>query len=95
MQINVAELHQITDKIFAHLHEIDVESIELTEDFYWHIPEEQLYNLDSDPAQLGLGQLYDDWADLRRLLEEGNDPIAYDLVDLAAILRYIGERVVS
>ena len=43
MQIILSELHQVTDKIFAHLQEIDVESIELTEDHYWHIPEEQLY----------------------------------------------------
>ena len=93
MQINIDELRQATDKLFNHLRDCDVKYVELKDDFYWYIQRELLYDMNREPRDFTVGQISDDWNDVRRLLEAGNDPVAYGFVDLAPIMRAIGESV--
>lgn len=93
MDINIKELQQVTEKIFLALRENDVETINLTEDYYWEIPEESLYKMSEKPKDFMAGQLSDDWNELQRLLDK--DEIAHpfhDLAHLSSLLRYIAEH---
>lgn len=94
MLIKVDELNRIVDKLFAHLKEIGVNEIELPEDFYWYISENQVYNPYNKPTELTLGQLTDNWNELIKTLEEENNLIAYNFVWAATILRALGEKIV-
>ena len=46
-----------------------------------------------DPGALDVGNLADDWEFVSRLLREENQPVAYQLTELAPLLAYIGEAL--
>ncbi len=92
MQISVKELAVLCDKLLAHLKELNVEAIELPQDYYWDVPDPERYAVDEKPDSLTIGQLSDDLADLTQLIEDEREPVIYNFVDLAAIFRAIGEQ---
>ena len=94
MKVRVAELRQITEMLFEHLESEGKHEFDIDDDYYWTIGPDQLYNPMTDPKELGLEQLTDNWEWLSRVRNREQEPLAYHLVWLAAILRWIGERVV-
>jgi hypothetical protein len=95
MNIKTRDLHLLTEKLFKHLEELGVESIELIEDYYWEIPPEHLYQPYQKPQEFTLGQLSDDWRDLEKVLQEDTQPVTSDFIDLAAIMKLIGQKLVG
>lgn len=95
MKIPLRQLRAITDRLWDHLEASGHDSIELQHDFYWQVPDDSLYDFNNMPAQPVVGQLYDDWSDLQKLLEDDPDILAYHLVPLSALLRYIGEQIMT
>lgn len=91
MKISIDEIEEVTRHLFAHLRESGVELIDLDADFYWNVSLEQRYNVNVEPNDLDVGQLSDDWGELMRIARGDAPPIAYALVWLSAILRYVGE----
>lgn len=94
MIINKEELRTITEKLFLHLDELNIDSIEVSQDYYWYISEAEIYNPYVQPENLTLGQLTDDWQELKKLLAE-KDIIGYNFVWLATILRAVGEKIAA
>mgnify|MGYP001235186302 CR=1 FL=1 len=94
MQIDVSDLRTVTEKLFNHLDEIGQSSIELTNDYYWDISEDERYNVENDPQDLSIGQLTEDWEFLRKIGMDDEHTIAYAFVWLGKILQAIGETVV-
>jgi LPS sulfotransferase NodH len=95
MKVTVPQLRAMSDKIWNHLEASGYEEIELQHDFYWHIPAASAYDMANEPSQHDVSRLADDSEFLQRLLEKDPGPIAYDLVGLSALLRAIGEQIVS
>ena len=95
MKIDLIKLRQVTEVIFSYLEQDNIKTIEINEDFYWNIKQEELYNPYVTPVQLDLGQLSDDWETLQLLLSKQRTPIAYDLVALSALLKIIGEKIIK
>jgi hypothetical protein len=97
MKIQLSELRQATNVLFDHLERTGRTEIEVTEDFYWSIPEKRLYSVYSPPpeSELTMGQLSDDWNELTKIASGKSPPLAYALVWLASLLRFIGTKLVS
>ncbi len=97
MKIQLSELRQATTVLFDHLERTGRTEIEVTEDFYWSIPEKLLYSVDSPPpeSELTMGQLSDDWNELTKIASGKSPPLAYALVWLSSLLRFIGTKLVS
>ena len=74
-----------------HMEAIGQEAIDLPGDFYWDVPAEALYDPYSEPRQLDLGQLSEDWEKLLSLANGESPPVGYALVWLASILRAYGQ----
>jgi hypothetical protein len=92
--INLRELQQATNRLFDHIIKTrGVESIELRQNFYWSTPTEQFYDVKNDPKQLDVGSLYDDWEFVQSLTRDETEPVAFQLTEVAPLLRYIGEVV--
>lgn len=85
-KIKVDELEQIFKSLTDRLRLTTGGEIELSVDYYWHIPSDQIYNPYEDPKNLDMGQLWDDLAELRRILREEDDAIFYDFERLGNIL---------
>lgn len=95
MKINISDLRIVADKIFEHFEETHGQDIYLENDYYWEIPEDSLYNIEEEPKSHSMGQLSDDWSDLQMILNGKNEAISYNFVDLAAILKAIGQKLVA
>ena len=92
MEVHIAELKAIADKLFKHLEQSGWEVVSIPHDYYWTIPKEMVYDLSKDPSGLTLGQLSFDLSDLK-LIEVGEElPLSYGLLCLSSILREIGDQ---
>lgn len=58
------------------------------EDFYWEINSRELYNPYQKP-ELTLGQISEDWNELRRLQINNSVSLSYDLKRMSAILQLL------
>jgi hypothetical protein len=94
VHITVSELRRAANVIFDHLEASGRGSIELTEDYYWNIPCDRLYALEAPPTEsLDLGQLTSDWEELLPVGRDHEPVPSHDLVQLAALLRFLGSKV--
>jgi hypothetical protein len=87
-------INAVLDHVIEDLQQQMIE-IEPTSDFYWHVPVTELYETSRKPASVDVGRLSDD-VDFVKLIRRGQSAdVAYNLVHIAPLLRYIGERVKS
>ncbi|HKU16525.1 MAG TPA: hypothetical protein VJQ52_19195 [Steroidobacteraceae bacterium] len=92
MEIDVVKLKSIIDRLLDHVIETrGVRRVELGSDLYWDMSEEVLYNVVDQPQELDIGRLSDDWELLSTMLEEDATPVAYQLTEVAPLLRRLGE----
>jgi hypothetical protein len=95
MNITLAELRAVSDKLFTHLENRGYTSVDLTVDYYWDFAKQQRYDPYQEPTEFSLGQLSDDWTELQKIQSGEASTIAYALVWLASVLRAVGEEVVE
>jgi hypothetical protein len=95
MIVKISELRALTEQLFAHLEQNRCNTVDISHDYYWDIPQENRYDPYQEPQEFTLGQLSDDWAELEKILAGNSEPIAYALVWLSTVLRAIGEKVVT
>ena len=86
MKISINEIEKIALLLLSKLRESKGNEIELKNDYYWDIPEDELYNPYEEPKDITLGQLSHDVEELIRLVQS-DDAIAYDLNRLASIFK--------
>ena len=96
MKINRKELQAITHLFFKKLEDCSIEEVDISEDFYWSMDSDRLYNPYKTPKKknLTLGQLSHDWEALIELLEDGKEPSSLELKWLAEIFRCLGHKVI-
>jgi hypothetical protein len=92
MEILLSDLQEIFTLLLQNIKGKGIETINLEVDYYWNIPQPQVYEPYQKPLELDLGRLSDDWNELRKILKTQREPLGYHLVWLAAILRAIGEN---
>jgi hypothetical protein len=97
VKIQLSDLRRVANALFDYLEQTGRTEIEVTEDFYWSIPEKHLYSVYTAPLEsdLTMGQLSDDWKELTKIAVGKSPPLAYALVWLSSLLRFIGTKLVS
>lgn len=95
MKIDSKILRASFDKILSSIEERygDKFEINLTEDFYWDISKDELYNMNLEPKQLSIGSLHDDAKEISKINDQDLYPTAYNLKKLNSILRFIAEEL--
>jgi hypothetical protein len=94
MEIDLKQMKVIVNRLLDHLIETrGVSKVELDRTYYWNIPQDLLYNVCEQPNGLDIGSLSDDWEFISSLLDEDTEPVAYQLTEVAPLLRYIGEAL--
>lgn len=88
MKVNIDEIQKITSLLLLKLKEIKGNDIEIRNDYYWDISDEELYRLYESPKNITLGQLSDDLEELQRL-NRSDDAIIYDLRRLSGIFKVL------
>lgn len=88
MTINIKEIEEITSILFSKLKEKYGNNIEIQNDYFWDIVNEELYNPYEEPKTITLGQLSQDYELIKRILNS-DDAVAFDLKWLSNILKVI------
>lgn len=92
MEIELQQLRDVVNRLFDHIITTrGVGKVELGPNFYWNVPEDELYKMENKPAKLDVGSLEDDWEFVSGLLKKDSDPVAYQLTEAAPLLRRLGE----
>lgn len=91
MRVTTSELARAAETILLHLESIGQTEFEMTEDFYWNIPEDEIYNPYAAPNNLDMGQLSEDLGRVRAILADPDLTVGAGLVWLSSILRRVGE----
>jgi hypothetical protein len=94
MKIDIDKLRMACEIMWEHLRELGIDSVDIPHDYYWAVPQQDVYRFDREPVDFVTGQLSDDWQYVQQILEPDRDAIAYDLIKVSAILRAVGEEVV-
>lgn len=95
IQIDIASLKEITDRIFEHLlNEQQIKVVEVTprEDHYWGISSDDRHRIEQSPPEMHVGRLSDDWEFLMPLLADRHQAFPLMLIHLAPILQFIGRK---
>ena|SRR5579863_2206309 len=97
-EIDLNHLKTVVNAILDHLLEdlnIQKVAIEDDGDLYWTIPPSEEHDTSKKPSQWWTGRLSDD-LDFIGLVRRGQSAdISYNLVHVAPLLKYIGEKVKS
>ena len=59
--------------------------IDFTVDYYWTVFQDEIFIPENEPSELGMGQIYDDVKDLRRIIAEDVEPLPHALYCLGMI----------
>ncbi len=92
MRIELETLERATTRLFEYLRETGRTSLEIGEDYYWHIPTDTRYDPFRKPEELTIGQLSDDWREISRIAQDEAEPVGFALCWLAALLERYGEQ---
>ena len=91
--VEIADLRRIVNRLLDVIEGSGRRSIALSQTFYWDVPEEERYGIDSRPADLDVRSLHDDWDCIRFLLEDDEEPIVDQLSETATLLRFIADSL--
>lgn len=94
--LEIHALQKISNSIFDHIiNDLKISKIELKEnkDFYWEVPDDELYAVKNAQPKLDIGRLSDDWEFLKPLLHEEKQAVSLMLIHLAPLMRYLGTEV--
>ena len=93
IEIEVQQLQQIAYRLLVHIIQNGgIRTVTLEKDFYWDIPLDQLYDVETTP-ELVMGSLNDDWEFVSDLQAKDSDPVSVSLTELAPLLRYLGGKI--
>jgi len=88
MKIKISEIDSALTLLLKKLKENIGDEITISNDYYWEISPDEIYDPYKEPENFTLGQLSDDMQEIRRL-QNSKDVIAYDLNRVSRILKAI------
>ena len=88
--VSTSELRRAFGILVDHLEKQGIASITLEHDYYWSIPENELYDPKIEPQTMSIGQLSEDLAFLQSILQDCAEPTGYGFILLSSILRAVG-----
>jgi hypothetical protein len=89
MKVNIDEIQKLTSLLLSKLKESKGNEIEISNDYYWDISQDEIYSPYEEPKNVTLGQLSDDLEEVQRLINSDDDAIMYDLMRLSNILKVL------
>jgi len=90
LQIQVAELREIFDRLMTHVESTQGDQVTLHEDYFYSLPAPGLYNVLEDAPDPTIGQLTESLDSLRR----GEGTITHELVWLGDVLKAVGHHTI-
>ena len=93
--VKITDLELGIYKVFEaikELHGTDIQ-IDLDEDDYWNIKDDELYKVATRPDKMDIGSLYSDVEQLEKIVRDEMHSVPYNLKLLSAVLRFVATKV--
>ncbi len=92
--IDIEKLRTVTNRILDFVeHELGMKTVELSENFYWSVPDDDLYQMDTEPKELNCGSLIDDLEFVLAAHKDAAQSIPLVLMHIAPLLRALSTAV--
>ena len=92
--INIARLRHAIDQLLLHIeNDLQQKEVELTEDYYWNIQNEELYLSNEHEFMPTIGSLFDDHEHLMTILENKDQTFSLMLIHAAPLLRFLAFKI--
>jgi len=93
-EIKLCALRSVINTIFDHIEQdLNINMIDLQHDYYNDLTLNEVFEINDKSPDHVMGQLYDDWEFLEKLLNDREGSVSLMLDHVAPILRYIAYRV--
>ena len=89
--IDLVKLKESLNVLLDHVIDSGISSIALEQQYYWQVDAKDRFDLKKKPADLVVGDLFDELDFVERVLLKKQSTVAYTLTELAPILEYVGE----
>jgi hypothetical protein len=93
MRIETSKLEVLFQMVIAKLKELDVDHVDLKQDYYLLISNADWTKVDEENPEPVTGSLVDDWQSLNKVASGDNPMMFVDFDRLASILRAISEKL--
>ncbi len=94
MKINIDQLKEISNKVFDDFANKGIVDLEIMNDYYWCIDDDQLYETSEDPSCFSIGQLSDDYLDvIKDCVDESIS--GHTVKHLASLLMFLASESVK
>lgn len=89
--VEVGELREVMERILTAVERVHGSSIPLGEDYYWHLPVEDAYAMNTTPKIREAGQISDDLVEIRQSLSDDDAVLSiwHDLAHTIGVLRAV------
>ena len=92
--IVISDLRLIFNAIFDSIeNDLGFKDVTLNKDYYYSIPDADRYNMQCDPVDYNVGQLFEDWDFLKIILKDGSMATPMNLIHLAPLIDYLATQV--
>jgi hypothetical protein len=92
--IKFRDLRKAINNIFDHLEtDLKMEDIKLEHDYHNDVMLSDKFVITDKAPDMGIGQLYDDWEFLEKILDDREGSVSLMFDHVAPILRYIAYRI--
>jgi hypothetical protein len=94
--VSIEVLREVTNRIFDFIErDLKTKSVQLPHNYYWSVSDEVLYAMDSQPPQLDVGSLVDDFSFVAAASKDPSQAIPLVLMHIAPLLRALSRAVPS
>lgn len=93
LTIQIPRLRKAFELIADYLAELEGTALSLSNDYFWSIPADELYNVYSRPTTMTIGQLSESWQHVEDMLEGKTSVLSYHLIWLSDVLRAMTQDV--
>ncbi len=93
MDIKVSELRSVINHLLDYVEQETGSTINVERDTYWFVSNDSVYDPYAESPELTMGQLSDDWQNLKGILDEKDNTVGYALVWASMLLRAVGDQV--
>lgn len=93
--ININDLEASFLKVIKSIKELKGENfhLELEQDYYWNIDNDDVYKVEKMPENLDIGSLYSDIEQIERITKDETSPVPYNIKLFPALLKYMAYKV--
>jgi hypothetical protein len=93
--VNINDLETSFLKVIESIKELKGENfqLELGQDYYWNIGDDDLYRVEKKPGNLDIGSLYSDVEQIERIAKSETSAVPYNIKLFSAMLKYMASKV--